>query len=86
MQGPTTEEAEASVSTEHVREGPDTVTSQNTVNGSVAVRRKVAKRTLPWDLSAGELDLVSPPSPPQAEVIPATKKPRLEEPFTGSLR
>jgi hypothetical protein len=83
MQGPTAEEAEASVSTEHVREGPDTVTSLNAANGTVAVRRKVAKRTLPWDLAAEELDLVSPQSP-QAEVIPATKKSRLEESFSGS--
>jgi hypothetical protein len=46
------------------------------------MRRKAAKRTLPWDLAAGELDLVSPP--PQAEVLPATKKLRLEEPFSES--
>jgi hypothetical protein len=42
--------------------------------------RKVAKRTLPWDQAAGELDLVS--LQPQAEDIPAArKKPRLEEPL-----
>jgi hypothetical protein len=40
------------------------------------VRRKTAKRTLPWDLKERELDLVLPP---QDEDIPARKKPRLEE-------
>jgi hypothetical protein len=84
MQGPT-EEADASASTENVvREGPDTATSMNT-NGTVAVRRKAAKRTNPWDLPTGELILASPPPPlPQAEDIPATKKPRLEEPLSAS--
>jgi hypothetical protein len=46
------------------------------------LRRKAAKRTLPWELAAGELDLVSPP--PQAEDVQATKKPRLEEPCSAS--
>jgi hypothetical protein len=43
-----------------------------------------AKRTLLWDLVTGaeELHLVS--SPLQEEAIPATKKPRLENPFSAS--
>jgi hypothetical protein len=49
MQGPA-EETEASISTEHVREGPDTATSLNTI-GTFAARRKAAKRTLPWVLA-----------------------------------
>jgi hypothetical protein len=70
-----TEEAEASIPTENVREeGSD----DPDLNVTVVVRRKAAKRTSPWDLAAGELTLVS--SPPQAEDIPAAKKPRLEEP------
>jgi hypothetical protein len=50
------------------------------INGTFAVRRISAKRTLPWDLEAGELDLVSSP-PPQAEDNPASRKLRLEEPL-----
>jgi hypothetical protein len=73
MQEPT-EGAEASISTENVREDPNL--------NLVAVRRKAAKRTLPWDLKAGELDLVSL-SPPQAEDIRVAKKPRLEKPFSA---
>jgi hypothetical protein len=72
-----TEEAEASISTENAREGPD-----ENLNHTFAARRKAAKRTLPWDLDAGELNLASPP-PPQAEDVPAKKKPRLEEPFSA---
>jgi hypothetical protein len=75
MQGPT-EEAEASIPTVKVEEDPN-------LNVTIAVRRKAAKRTLPWALVAGELDLVSS-SPPQAEDMRATKKPRLEEPFFAS--
>jgi hypothetical protein len=50
-------------------------------NCTVAAHRKAAKRTLPWDLVAGELHLMSS-QPPQNEEIPAParKKPRLEEP------
>jgi hypothetical protein len=81
MQRPT-EEAEASISTENVvRESP--TTNLNT-SGTFAVRRTAAKRTLPWDLAAGELILASPPLSPQAEDIPSTKKPRLEEPLSAS--
>jgi hypothetical protein len=76
MQQPTDDDDdddEASISMEeNVRDDPNP-------NPIVAARRKAAKRTLPWDLAAGELDLVSP----QAEDIPAAarKKPRLEEPL-----
>jgi hypothetical protein len=79
MEGPN-EEAEASISTENVREGPNTTLN---TNGASALRRKAAKRTLSWDLTAGELDLVSPPQR-QAKDNPATKKPRLEEPISAS--
>jgi hypothetical protein len=49
------------------------------MNGTVKISRKAAKRTLPWDLTAEELLLLSS-QPPQAEDIPAArKKPRLEE-------
>jgi hypothetical protein len=60
------EEAGDSISAEDVREDPN-------LNDTFAVRRKAAKRILPWDLTTGELHLVSPPSPPppQADVIPA---------------
>ncbi len=69
------EYVEAPIPAESAREDPN-------LNLTVAVRRKAAKRTLPWDLAAGELDLVTPQ--PQAEDIPARKKPRLEEPFSVS--
>jgi hypothetical protein len=49
------EEAEASISTENASDD-----SNENLNRTVAVRRKAAKRTHPWDLKAGELDLVSP--------------------------
>jgi hypothetical protein len=78
MQNPTDQagaEGEASITTE------TTVTSDGpNWNRTVAVRRKAAKRTHPFDLAAGELHLVS--STPQAEDIPAArKKPRLEKPL-----
>jgi hypothetical protein len=58
---------------------PETVSSD-----AVMLRRKAAKRTLPFDLAAGELHLVSSSSSsssPQAKDVPATKKRRLEEPL-----
>jgi hypothetical protein len=60
----------------------DPMSNEDTnINRTVILSRKAAKRTLPWDLEAGELDLVSSPSP-QAEDIPAArKKRRLEEPL-----
>jgi hypothetical protein len=47
------------------------------MNPTVVVRRS----TLPWDLRADELELVSPP---QADETQATKRPRLEMPFPVS--
>jgi hypothetical protein len=60
MQNPT-DQAEASIPAETVREGPNL-----NQNRTVTVRRKAAKRSTPL---------------PQAEAIPARKKPRLEEPL-----
>jgi hypothetical protein len=76
MQVVPNEDAEDSISTEHEREDPD-------LNRTFAVRRKAAKRTLPWDLVGEELNL-TPSLRPQAEDIRATKKPRLEEPLSAS--
>jgi uncharacterized protein YbdZ (MbtH family) len=75
MQNPT-EEAE-SISTD------TTVYSNGTHwDRTVNVRRKAAKRTHPFDLTAEELLIVPSSSlSPQDEDIPARKKPRLEEPF-----
>jgi hypothetical protein len=81
MQEPT-DQAETFIPTETtIRDSSD-----ENLNRTVAVRRKAAKRTLPWDLAAGELDLVSPPppQPPQAEEIPAKKKRRLEDSLSAS--
>jgi hypothetical protein len=70
------EEAGDSISTENnEREDPD-------LNRTFAVRRKAAKRSIPWDLVGGELDLISQRQ--ESEDIRATKKPRLEEPFFAS--
>jgi uncharacterized protein (DUF2237 family) len=79
MQEPTeeAEEVEAPIPTEIVSSGPD-----ENLNQTVNVRRKAAKRTHPWDLQTGELELVSPQ--PQAEDIPVTKKRRLEEPLPAT--
>jgi hypothetical protein len=78
MQGPptptSTEEDEASIPPEHVRSSPN-------MNRAFTEHRRAAKRTLPWDLPADELELVSPP---QAEHSQATKRPRLEKPFSAS--
>ena len=70
MQEPT-EEVEAPIPTEIVSNDPD-------MNRTVALRRKSANRTLPWDLPADELEVVSPP---QADETQATKRPRLEKTF-----
>jgi hypothetical protein len=80
MENPTDQaEAEASIATDtaQVNSGPSR-------NRTVAVRRKAAKRTHPFDLAAEELHLVPSLSlsSPQAEGIPAArKKPRLDEPL-----
>jgi hypothetical protein len=69
---------EASVPTENGGDDPD-------LNVTVAVRRKAAKRTFPFELAAEELLLVSSSSlSPQAEDIPVTKKPRVEDPISAS--
>ena len=72
MQHPTDQD-ETSIPTD------TTVINGPNMNRTVTVRRKAAKRSLPFDLKAEELHLVSPP--PQDEDIPARKKPRLEEPL-----
>jgi hypothetical protein len=72
-------ETEASMPTKNVRKGP----SQNQyTNGTFKVPRKAAKRTLPFDLTAGELHLVKKLR--LDEDIRARKKPRLEEPFSAA--
>jgi hypothetical protein len=77
MQIPT-EEARDSISTteNNEREDPD-------LNRTFAVRRKAAKRTLPWDLVGEELKLISRRQESE-DIRAATKKPRLEEPFSAS--
>jgi hypothetical protein len=70
MQDPT-DQAEALIPIE-------TVSNDSNVDPTVTMRRKAAKRTLPFDLTEEELNLMTPP---QAEDIPARKKPRLEEPL-----
>jgi hypothetical protein len=69
MQNPT-DQAEASVPTETVRESPN-------LNRTFTVRRKAAKRSERWYQTTS---VPLPPSP-QAEVIPAWKKRRLDEPL-----
>jgi hypothetical protein len=69
MQDPT-DQAEASIPTEHVINGPD-------LNRTFTVRRKWTKRALPWNLTARALNLVPPP--PQDEDIREPKRPRLEK-------
>jgi hypothetical protein len=41
---------------------PTETVSNDNLSRTVAVRRKAANRTLPWDLAAGELDLMPPAS------------------------
>jgi hypothetical protein len=60
-------------------EGPLEETEASIPLESMMLCRKAAKRTLPWDLKAPELDLVSPLQ--QADDIRATKMPRLETPI-----
>jgi hypothetical protein len=72
MQNPT-DQAEATVPEETVSDD-----SPNW-NRSVVVRRKAAKRTNPFELTAEELHLMSSSS--LAEDLPARKKLRLEEPL-----
>jgi hypothetical protein len=51
-------------------------------NRTFIVRRKAAKRILPWDLPVDEIQLAS--IQPHEEDSPATKRPRLFEPFPTS--
>jgi hypothetical protein len=50
-----TEEFGTSISTENV------CNTQNLMNASFTLHRKAAKRTFPWDLAAGEINLATPP-------------------------
>jgi hypothetical protein len=78
MQNPT-DQAEAAPS---IATDTTSINSGPSWNRAVAVRRKAAKRTHPFDLAVGELHLVPSSSPPQAEDVPsARKKPRLDEPL-----
>jgi hypothetical protein len=61
---------------EEAREDPD-------LNRTFAVRHKAAKRSLPWDLVGEELELISRRQESE-DIRAATKKPRLEEPFSAS--
>jgi hypothetical protein len=70
-----TEDDEASIPTEHVRNGTN-------LNRTFTVRRKAAKRILPWDLPVDQIQLAS--SSPQDEGIRETKRPRLEEPLPAT--
>jgi hypothetical protein len=66
MQNPTDQaEAQAPIPIKTVSNGAD-------MNCTVVARRKAAKRTLPWDLKAGELYLMSS-QPSQDEGVPASK-------------
>jgi hypothetical protein len=81
MQDPTKDDAAPILPTETVSmkvEAPvptEIVSNDSNMNHTVTDSRKAAKRTLPWNLNAGEL-LVS-----QDEDYPARKKSRLEEPL-----
>jgi hypothetical protein len=79
MQNPT-DQTKASIPTETPVNNNDNGSNKNR---AVKEHRKAAKRTLPWDLQAGELDLVSPT---QAEEIRAMKRPRLEQEPDVSVR
>jgi regulation of enolase protein 1 (concanavalin A-like superfamily) len=78
MQDPT-DQAETSIPAETVREGPN-------LNRIFTVRRKAAKRILPWDLPVDEIQLALPRPQdiqlalprPQEEVSREIKRPRLE--------
>jgi hypothetical protein len=70
-----TEDALASIPTEYER-------NVASMNPTITVRRKAAKRSLPWKLAADEIQLAL--SSPQDEDTRATKRPRLEELFPTS--
>jgi hypothetical protein len=85
MQDPPTptevDEAEASIPTEHVRNGLNL-----NQYPTFTVRRKAAKRTFPWKLRADEIQLASPrpQDEDEDEEIRETKRPRLDEPFSAA--
>jgi hypothetical protein len=92
MQGPPTTPTtgdEASIPTEHMR---NQGISPN-LNSTFTVRRKAAKRILPWDLPVDEVQLALPRVDevqlalprPQDEDTRETKRPRLEEPVHTSI-
>jgi hypothetical protein len=77
------DEVEAPISPEAVSSSPNiTVRDSPNTNLTVKVRRKAAKRTLPFDLASEELHIMPSSWSSQADDIPtvARKKPRLEEP------
>jgi hypothetical protein len=82
MQNPTDQaETEASIPTDTTEDSNGTHWER-----TVDVRRKAAKRTHPFDLTAEELLIVPSSSlSPQDEDIPARKKPRLEEPLPTTV-
>jgi hypothetical protein len=70
-----TDQVETSIPTEPVINGSN-------LNRTVTVRRKAAKRTDPLYLVPPPPNIAAPlPPSPQAEEIPARKKPRVEEPL-----
>jgi hypothetical protein len=71
------DEADDTLPTDHVRNSPN-------LNRTFTVRRKAVKRTFPWDLAAGEIQLALPRPQDEDEGIRETKRPRLEEPFFAS--
>jgi hypothetical protein len=81
MQGPPTptEDDVASILPEHVHSSPN-------LNRAVPLRRKAARRTLPFELALDEIQLAEPPPPPSPdEEIQDRKRPRLnEKPFSTS--
>jgi hypothetical protein len=80
MQGfPTipTEDDAGSIPTECVRNGPN-------LNCTFTVRRRAAKRTVPGDLPADEIQLALPRPQDEDEDPRETQRPRLEEPFPTS--
>jgi hypothetical protein len=73
---PATEQAEASIPTETVSNGPN-------LNRTFTVRRKAAKRTYPLYIAPPPPPptIAVPPSPtPETEEIPVTQEPHVEEP------
>jgi hypothetical protein len=82
MQNPT-DQTEASIPTDTTSNNNDDGPDWNRI---VKVRRKVAKRTRPFELAVEELDLVPSSAPHAEQKPPAKKRPRLEEPcFSASI-